>query len=364
MKTKRDIYCDYAFWEAFFKMEEEVLHNRSKRKLWDAFYEFLSNNNLYFNIPNQAINEETCGGANLMKIRQEKGGAGIKFIPNKFPKFEDFSDDDDSRLNAMFLTTYETTICESLSDRFGVIVFNLSMIFSAKHVYENNGISFDRANGQNWTYLWELRERCPSISCCNSLLIADRYLLSDNNESTFDNNLRPIFEALLPNMLDNGIIFNICIVAENICRSIEEKLYGIEILIKEIRPNLTYSLNIFHSKRIHDRSILTNNIILTSGAGFDVIGNDKIPLRFTTTSLYFPFLQFFDPNGSNKYIAWINNVLKVKRSCRSYQQNYWGEETPRHHLLDYYYEEPAMPRATYSLGNAFADFFMQAALTR
>ena len=92
MKDKRDIYCEYAFWEAFFEMEERVLRNRSKRMLWDSFYEFLSNNNLYFNIPHQGVNEETCGGDNLIKIRHEKGGARIKFIPKKFPKIENISD--------------------------------------------------------------------------------------------------------------------------------------------------------------------------------------------------------------------------------------------------------------------------------
>ena len=362
MKNKRDIYCEYAFWEAFFEMEESVLRDRSKRKLWDEFYEFLSNNNLFFDIPQQTINEDTYGGVNIMRIRQEKGGAGIKFIPKKFPKFEDFSDDDDNRLNAVFLTTLETAVCESLSRRFGVIVFNLSMIFSAKHVFVNNGISFDRSNGQNWTYLWELKNKFPSISCCNSLLIADRYLLSDVNESVFDNNLSPILDALLPQQLDNGIIFNICIIADNLCSSIEEKLYRIEMLIKDLRPQLTFSLNIFSSKKLHDRSILTNNIILTSGAGFDVIGRNEMPLRFTTTSLYFPFLQY-EPNGIIKYLDCINNVLKIERSCRSYQHNYWGEENPRHHLLDYYYEEPVMPRATYSLGSAFANVLLQARAT-
>ena len=68
MKDRQDIYCEYAFWEAFFEMEERVLRDRSKRMFWDSFYEFLSNNNLYFNIPNQGVNEETCGGDNLIKI--------------------------------------------------------------------------------------------------------------------------------------------------------------------------------------------------------------------------------------------------------------------------------------------------------
>ena len=362
MKTKRDIYCEYVFWEAFFEMEEKVLRDRSKRTIWDAFYEFLSKNNLFFDIPRQTINEDSCGGANLMRIHQEKGGAGVKFIPNKFPRFEEFSNDDNKRLNAVFLTTSEDSVCENLSKRFGVIVFNLSMIFSAKHVFVNNGISFDRANRQNWTYLWELRDKYPSLSCCNSLLVADRYLLSDANQSAFENNLKPIFEALLPQQLDNDIVFNIYIIAENICRSIEGKFYEIELLIRELRPRLKFSLNIFNSKKLHDRSILTNNIILTSGAGFDIIGHNEMPLRFTTTSLCFPFLQY-DSTGNNNYLDWINNIIKAKKSCRSYRQDYWGELNPRHHLLDYYYEEPVMPKATYSIGSTFADVLLRAKIT-
>lgn len=356
MKNKRDIYCEYAFWEAFFEMEERVLRDRSRRKLWDSFYNFLSNNNLFFDVSMQSITEETLGGKNIMALRQGKGGAGMKFIPRKYPKFEEISDDDDSRLNSVFLTTLETSACENISKRFGVIVFNLSMIFSAEHVYIDNGISFDRANGQNWTYLWGLREKCPSISCCNSLVVVDRYLLSDVNESAFDANLRPIFEALLPLSLDNGILFTICIIAENICQSIEVKFYQIDSLIRELRPELDFRLNIYDSKRLHDRSIITNNVILTSGAGFDVIGANEMPLRFTTTSLYFPFLQ---SDKNEKYLGWINNVLKEEQKCRGYQRNYWGDENKRLHLLDYFYEEPVLPRAKYSLGSSFGDLLSQ-----
>lgn len=358
MKNKRDIYCEYAFWEAFFEIEEKVCRDRTKRKFWDAFYEFLSNNNLYFNIPIQNVKDETLGGANLMIIRQKKGGAGVKFIPKKFPKFENITDDDDNRLNSVFLTMLDSSECEALSERYGVIVLNISMIFSAEHVYIDNRESLDHANGQNWNYLFDFKAKCPSISYCNSLVIADRYLLANVSEGVLNANLKPILNAMLPNSLDNEIIFTICIIAENFGNSLGSKLNKIENLIKNLRPNLAFKLNIFSSKKLHDRSILTNNIMLTSGAGFDVIGENEVPLKFTTTSLCFPFLHT-NINENNTYIDWINNVLKVERGCRSYQQNYWGEEVPRHHLLDYFYEEPVLPRATYSLGSNFGDLLSQ-----
>ena len=359
MKTKRDIYCDYRFWEEFFEMENVVLHNRTMRKQWDAFYDFLSNNNLFFNIPTQRVNEDTSGGINLNEIRQKKGGAGIKFIPSRFPKIENLSDNDDDILNSVFLTMSDTSECEALSAKFGIMVFNISMIFTAEHIFIDNGVSFDNTNGQNWSFLFDLKTKCPSICCCNSLVVADRYLLANVSDSVMDVNVKPIFDALLPQSLDNGIIFTICIIAQQMGSSIESKTAKLENLVRRLRPNLRFKLNVFNSKKLHDRSILTNNIILTSGAGFDVIGSDEFPLKFTTTSLCFPFLQSFSSDDS-KYLVWINNVLNAERTCRSYQRNYWGAEETYHHLLDYYYEEPQIPRASFSLGSAFADVLLKA----
>lgn len=354
MKNKCDIYCDYKFWECFSDLESEVIRDRRKRNAWDLFYKFLTSNTLYFNVAMQHVNEETNGGKNLLELRQEKGGAGIKFIPKKFPLVENLSNEDDNHLNSVFLTMLDTEKCEELSIRFGVLVFNIQMIFSAEHVFVDNGEAFTKANGQNWKFLFDLKRKCPSISCCNSLIIADRYLLANVSEKVLSTNLKPIFDALLPYNLNNNIVFTICIIAEKMGSSFDYKPGRIIEMVRSLRPELRFILNIFHSKNLHDRSILTNNILLTSGAGFDVIGEDEIPLKFTTTSLVFPFLHSSDTDKSN-YFEWINNVLKEEQKCRSYKKNYWGSKVVRHHLLDYYYEEPVVPRATFSLGDAFRE---------
>ena len=359
MKTKRDIYCEYGFWEAFFETESQIIIDRTKRRLWDAFFVFLSSNNLFFDIPNQSVNSQTSGGKYLNELWQTKGGAGILFIPKEFPKIENISDNDDERLNSVFLTMETTTVCKQLSERKGVIVLNLDMIFTAKHIFNDNGTSFYKSNGQNWTFLWNLKEKCPSICHCNSLVIADRYLLSDKNVNAFDSNLRPIFNAILPQQLDCGIIFTISILAENLSASINDKLLRLENLVKELRPLLNFSLNIFDTNKIHDRSILTNNIILTSGAGFDVIGNNAQPLKFTTTSLRFPFLQN-ETNGSTTYLDWIYNLLKVEKKCRLYNHNYFGSIIPRSHLLDCYREEPVRAVSKIRVNDAFSDLFRNA----
>lgn len=358
MKNKRDIYCEYAFWEAFFAMEEKVLHNREKRKLWDSFYEFVSNNNLYFNIPNNGVNDETPGGKYLNELMHKKGGAGIQFLPDKFPTIEHFTDVDDNKLNSVFLTMNDSAVCKRLAERFGVMVFNLDMVFSANHVYFDNGIAFDKKNGENWKYLWKLKDKCPSICHCNSLVVVDRYLLYDNENKgdVFNANLKPIFEAFLPQALDNNIVFTICIIAENKSASIKQKLSEIKGLIKKLRPNLTFRLNLYESWILHDRSIITNNAILTSGVGFDVITSEEKARKFTTTSLWFPFFQAKD-NANNPYLVWIRNVLNVKKICECRPQHYWGDHDTKHHLLDFYYERPARPQPRHrNFGNRKSDF--------
>lgn len=362
MKNKRNIYCDYEFWESFFKLENSIIRDRTKRKRWDSFYEFLSSNNLYFNIHSQQVPDESVGGKALFDLRQQKGGAGIKFIPKEFPQIEDFNDNDDDRLNSIFLTTLSDENCKHLSNQFGVIIFNLSIVFSSEHIFVDNGQPFTKGNGLNWNYLYELKEKCPSISCCNSLVIVDRYLLADTSDEVLNANLKPIFNAILPYKLANNIVFTICIIAEKMGGNINNKLSRIEYLVKKVRPDLLYRINIFGTKKLHDRTILTNNIMLSSGAGFDVIGKNEVPLKFTTTSLVFPFLMF-DKKESISYLEWIDNILREILSCRKYQENYWGEENIKHHLLDYYYEEPAISRASYSIGSAFSDLLLNALRT-
>ena len=350
MKTKRDIYCEYAFWESFFRLEEDIVRDRPKRKFWDSFYDFLISNNLLFNIPNQSIDPNSIGGQRLTELRHSKGGAGFSFIPKKFPKFDNISDFNDRQLNSVFLTTLDTTVCTDLSQKTGILVINLEMVFSADHIYDEYLETFVRGKAHNWDYLINLKQKCPSICYNNSLILADRYILSEvqelRNPLFFDMNIKPLFESLLPTSLDSNVDYNICIISEiqpeneNLC------IGKIEDLIRTIRPELQFSLTILNTNRIHDRSILTNNILLTSGAGFDIFGRNGRPIKTTTQSLIFPFIKSNSGNN-NIYLAWIYNILEETRN-RPY------DSTPiRHHLLDHYYEEPPTKRETYNRRNRY-----------
>ena len=343
MKFKRDIYCEYEFWEAFYSMEEEVIHDRVKRRLWDAFHEFISKNNIFFNIKNTAVNEKTDGGKNLDEIRQARGGAGIHFLTdeyNWFPRFNNISNKDNKRLNSVYLTMSDTATCKKLSGKYGIIVFNLEILFSAKHVFTEFKTTFDRVNHLTWDkFLSDLKTKCPKINYCNSLLLNDHYFLSNCNKDNVAFNLSPILDALLPQNLCDDIVFNICILAEETGENAEEKKQLIRETIQNLRPKMKFNLDTYN-KWVHDRAILTNNVMLTSGTGFNPIEQDEekddIRARKSTmVSLSFPFLQS-DNNDNSIYLNLINEVNRILRFSAP-QPDAVEHKEVTHRLLDYYY---------------------------
>lgn len=333
MKDRINIYCEYAFWSAFFDDERDALKDRNRRKAWDCFFDFLCANKLFLGIAPTDIDENTCGGKAILDFRQATGGAGIHFLSGGLPSITELNNNEHEKLNSVFLTTKQNAECKELSNKFGVIVLNKDMVYEAKHLFDDCGRPFIKKKLPNWSYLNEYGNNAPSINCCNSLLIVDRYLFSgSNHENVFDNNLMPIFEALLPQKLADGIVFNICIFSDISSPNFYDGSEEIEEIIDEIRPKLNFDLKVIDTRRIHDRVIITNNIMLSCGAGFDVIGSDGLPIKFTNTSLTFPFLSGKSINREN-YLGWIYTVLNEQSKCHK-------TIPTNHHILNNYYEKP------------------------
>ena len=330
MKNRINIYCESAFWTDYFNDEQVALKDKNKRRSWDHFYDFLCKNNIFIDMAKSDIEEDTCGGKAIFDIMHATGGAGIHFMPGNLPIIELLTNENDDNLNSIFLTSKPNDECEKLSKSFGVIVMNKDMVYSASHLFKDCGQAFTPRSLPNWEYLNEYSRRIPSINYCNSLIIVDRYLFSTHNyNNVFDRNIKPIFNALLPERLDGDIEFNIIIVSNISDYGFYDGSDEIEQIIEEIRPNLRFSLNVIDTRKLHDRVIITNNVMLSCGAGFDVIGNNGFPIRFTTTSLTFPFMIGQD-NSQTTYLSWIHTVLE---QCK---QNSCTPAETNHHLLNHY----------------------------
>lgn len=359
MKTKRRVYCDYAFWNEFFDLEnsEKICNVRKNRKAWDAFMDFLEASIIIINIEKDKIDGGTKGGKEIFDFYKRSGGASIKCDKGVWPNVSEIKGDEDEVLNSVFLLNESTEFCNKRSKTTGVLFLNIDMIFSSSHMYVDNGITFTPENGANWSYLYELKEKYPGIGICNSILVLDRYLFKNMREESIKHNLKPILDSLLPKQLGNGISLNLIIMAES-AAGVHNNVRTIKGIIRELRPCLKFTLNVYLTDKIHGRSILTNNIFLTSDIGFsvirqDVISQEEITYKDNETHLEFPFFRM----GANNdlYLERINGAHKVKNCCKQDWQDVLGDRDTHNHLLDYYFEPQKSARSTFALGDTCSE---------
>ena len=85
-----------------------------------------------------------------------------------------------------------------------------------------------------------------------------------------------------------------------------------------------------NKKLFHDRVILSNNIRISSGMGFDLYGEDNLQInKPTTISILFPFIQRATPWIVRAYENDLETAYKVAKSNIG-----WGDEFVNR-LLDF-----------------------------
>ena len=234
-------------------------------------------------------------------------------------------------------SVFFSSVCKESRDRnssfYGVLIlgeddiFNFSAFFKDKHfpIAKNQRIS--------WSNILSSR-----FKISNSLIIADKYLLK--NKNTIDNNLIQILDKLLPERLP--YCYPIVIYTYDLSDQGDLRFDYLKNKIKEIRKKLSFGLSIYKIRKddIHDRNIITNNVYIESGGGFDLIQNERSS-KTTNIRIAYPFLI----PGNNKdtyrdsYINFISTISEIEK--RNYKLNfdYWGEEKhdDEENMLEIYY---------------------------
>lgn len=331
MRTKKLTYCEYAFWKEFFSYErdKDMLRDYDKYKSWLDFRSFLGNASLHFDIELAQIDHRTKGGKALMKIFHERGGANLFFEPEAFPKDKSaFSVFDEQLANSLWLTTRSTEECLRLSCSYGILMLNVMMVLSARHLYKRQSVHVQRSWTNIWRPLFSMATDKPSMSISNCMIIVDRYLFK-NGFVSLENNLKVVLDALLPHSLDKRLVMSIWVFAE--CSDLTNAKCDLSELVKSIRPSLNFTITI-NGYYTHDRYILTNNLYLQSPGGFDIIGEEGTAIRNTDIESSFPFLDSGTDDGGTH--AYLGRITEVMRLCRY--------ATSCHPLLNYYNDRKEM----------------------
>lgn len=221
---------------------------------------------------------------------------------------------DTNKLNALFFSCESKEVCAKAMKEFGIIVFCAENINDFKYLTFDQGVAIQKTEISNWSQCLGGHDIVP----CNSLVIVDNYILNDAD--SIDENLPKIFNALIPISLNRLMPFHVTIFAtlcndRGINYNSETRLAKIKNILNEIRPDITFEVSIIKCSKdkFHDRTIITNNLYISCGGGFDLYKNGKSK-KTTTVSVFHPFLNTHIKWSKKAYSNVLIDVSKVFNS--------------------------------------------------
>ena len=347
--TQHVIYCEKEFLKDFILSFSKLSFDRQKTGL--QIVDFLSKSPIVFNVSKEQLNSDNeLKGNQLFEYIKKRSLEGNNNGKHRwsYDFFCDYSNSPHSKqeLSSIYLTVKSELDCNRIMKKWGILAFNKESLLKNEYIFEDCGIALPdnniAHNGWNSILNYKL------VNICNSLLVIDNYLLQSDINQTYanksvaekiKNNLIPILDALLPKEI--SIPFHLYIYAcEDICpfKSLmdEEDENSLYNLIRGLRGGkVPIEIRLINSKSgnkklFHDRVILSNNIRISSGMGFDLYGEDNLQInKPTTISILFPFIQRATPWIVRAYENDLETAYKVAKSNIG-----WGDEFVNR-LLDF-----------------------------
>ena len=356
MRKRKTVYCDYKFLKEYVctAIVPDPYDEESNRRYnnWQSFKNFILDANLYINATKDDLTKEEPNNRfiHLLLKKGANGECRINYVPNSFPDIEKIEGDNINKdlMNSVFFIDLEDEIINKKSKDFGIFIINRNIASNSDHLFKDNGKGFGLREHGSWDFIDELLTEIPSIRDCNSMLIIDNYLFEDDcnrvgelietYKEKINKNLIPILKDILPLTLIEGEVFQIDFYAGK--GDLEEQREFLYKKIKVIRPNLNFSLTVFNmcDEIFHDRAILTNNLFLQCGKGFDLFNKSGICKKPTSVGMSFPFLQKYSQRLTDEYrksILAARNRLDQGTVYTTRFKN-WPKDYKTNRLIEYY----------------------------
>lgn len=359
---KKVVYCEIEFLRKFLDSKPLLESNDESLRLvdsWMSFYLFFCKADIILNISTSEFRTMANDNPWLSRLwkKSTDNQCGLEFDGENFPDISSLNGGktDDKILNAVFLTNLDYEDCSNKSKELGVFVLNPEMAMHCNHLFCDSGTAFPDEKAKDWNFLKGLTgtKTIPPISISNSMLIIDNYILSDDRDIDYQKkieyNLKPILQNILPLKLSDDETYDITIFVGG--RSGEKNQYDaqynyLNTLINTIRKDLKYRLAIFigrDSDKFHDRSIVTNNVLINSGYGFGILRKDGTTSSPTSVNIVFPFFQSKIAWCDNSYVNIMYTAKKIISRLHEPNINCWGDHEHENRLISYYNPSPQKP---------------------
>lgn len=348
-RYRKTIYCDWDFLESYMSMLGNDIPDidvsfGENNEVTQCIKELVlsSDVKLYINASREKFDEK------LKEIERKRKNAAKKSREVVLTQFEKLIHDIDLRqqsnllhvhfnslgidyenlsqqeqfLSAIFFTSSPKEICKKAMDDYGVIVICAENINEFRYLIYGNGIAVRKHEINKWSSCLASEKTIP----CNSLIIVDNYILSKTD--LIKENLKEILDTLIPSRLSSKIDFQITIFTSSLINA-KDKLQSVTEVLKEIRPEIKFSVAIIKSSsdNFHDRNIISNNILVSCGGGFDLFKFGKSQ-KTTTISLNNPFITSSEQWLRKAYSDILHDTLKVYDSSPKFGENNIGDTYP------------------------------------
>ena len=299
MKGKRHCLIELSFLEGYSKLlptitmpDENIMEAIAT---WANLNSFISRSSLTLDCTPAQINAEAQDDPNLKQLWKKNAGGecNIDFHGSKFNNIEDLLKQNPL---CLLLTEQDKT---SICGNYGIININLANFSKKGHYFKDNGAAVKMGDHWDWEEI-----RWVASEAANSLIIVDNYIFKGDEKS----NLYKILDIILPKSLK--VDFHLTVFYIESRPGSEDNLKN---AIKRIRPDLnivyefiktTKDVNNGFKTDFHDRAILTNNLWIDSGAGFNLLRRDRLHFKADKSTTISIAHIFF----ASRNINWLDNA--------------------------------------------------------
>ena len=329
----RIVYIELDFLQRF--TEKLMSIPFEKQQCWHNTFSFIAKSQIVLNASKEDVGKVLAANKivfNLYKRTSEGNNNGAhrwKYNSDTaFPNMEMCSastvTEDMLSSITMFLTTKDKVVCNRVMKKTGILAYNIDTILDSDFLFNDCGTSLP--DGKRQLNGWKSILDQKGINVCNSLIIIDNYLLQSNTNQNYasksvnekiDHNLIPILDALLPKKID--VPFQITLFAieghnpfDTLAQSLKDKIKSLRG--GEVKINLQICKC---TKEFHDRVLITNNIWISSGMGFDLFGSKGFHInRPTSISILFPYIQTSAPWVEKAYADMLEYAKDVSKNIK------------------------------------------------
>ena len=332
-RYRKHVYCEKNFLEHCIKTIAEwkfCEQNFEELRLWMCIKSLIFSPDIVLHLDISDDDLPQFNGPKSQKVfsawaielAQMQSEQKIHLKLGDFVTPETINKSDNKQLTAYYLTCADCNTCQKCMDECGVLAICPENIKDFKSILYDNG----SAIGKNEQIAKDIRwKKYLNINPCNSLILIDNYILQGTH---YINNLESIIDSILPKSLNDNVIFQIFIFTE--LKEFQQitKFYDeINILIRTKRPKLKFDLSLFKCNGcFHDRIIATNNVYISCGSGFDILGFNKeisrfnlISLKMTVLNILFPFFPTDVKWGTMAYQNFEKESFSFTQKCNEYQ---------------------------------------------